>query len=227
MKNSFLLFILIITALSSFCQNKESTVTSIIYSIELKQKGALVLADSCLLYSLENKSFFYSLNKIRYRKVMEEKIQLAMANGGDLKLNLDDGKLLTNFLPYSMIKDFVNNKSIFIEDINEQHFGYIKDSTLKRNWELLDDTMKINNLECKKAFYKKNGTEIVAWYCPKIPIQDGPFTYSGLPGLIVTVENNYGWSASLVRISYNDSKKAVEKIPNYTLITEKEISKIK
>ncbi len=40
---------------------------------------------------------------------------------------------------------------------------------------------------CQKATTRYEGRDYVAWFAPKIPISDGPYKFSGLPGLIVEI----------------------------------------
>ena len=52
-------------------------------------------------------------------------------------------------------------------------------------WNLEAEEKTIGNFKCKKA---SNGDGDIAWYCPDIPISDGPLIYYGLPGLIIEME---------------------------------------
>lgn len=218
-------FLLLINLAKAQIPNKEFTTFK--YNVILKSKDSIIMSDECLLYRNDNTSFFYSLNKITYQKKMIEKIEFAMRNGGKLNLGMNDGKMLTNFLPFSVIKNYKTDKIIFIEEIDEQSFGYIKDSSLKKKWVLMGDTATINNLFCRKAIYNSKNSENIAWYCTDFPIADGPFGYCDLPGLIVKVENNFGWSAILTNIYYNVSNNNVEKVPNYISTTQKDLAKLK
>lgn len=50
-------------------------------------------------------------------------------------------------------------------------------------WKLSSEEKKVGNFVAKKATFEDNG--ITAWYCPEIPISDGPGKNWGLPGLIL------------------------------------------
>ncbi|RAR48124.1 GLPGLI family protein [Flavobacterium lacus] len=80
-------------------------------------------------------------------------------------------------------KDFKNNKSY-----NEQFYDEkisIVDSLAIFKWEILDESEMILGYNCKKAVTKIHGRDTYAWFTDEIPISDGPFMYSGLPGLIL------------------------------------------
>ena len=54
------------------------------------------------------------------------------------------------------------------------------------NWKLNNDTMRIAGYVCYKA--EENG--LVAWYTNEIKIPFGPYIYTGLPGLILMLEDH-------------------------------------
>ncbi len=60
--------------------------------------------------------------------------------------------------------------------------------TLKPNWKI--ETTKqttILGYKCYKATCHFAGRDYEAWFTPDIPISDGPYKFSGLPGLILSV----------------------------------------
>lgn len=63
---------------------------------------------------------------------------------------------------------------------------YYKDPVIN-NWELINETKNISNWVCKKASVYFKGRKWIAWYSPEIPLQYGPYKFSGLPGLIVKI----------------------------------------
>ena len=63
-------------------------------------------------------------------------------------------------------------------------------------WEIQTDTTLILGLRCQKAVCQWRGRDYTAWFTEEIPINDGPYKFFGLPGLIVSVEDatgEYGW----------------------------------
>lgn len=62
----------------------------------------------------------------------------------------------------------------------------------KRNfidsWKLTDTLIILGDYLTYKATTNVDGDEITAFYCPKIAISEGPSFFSGLPGLIVSLE---------------------------------------
>lgn len=59
----------------------------------------------------------------------------------------------------------------------------------KMNWQILGDKQKVLNYETQKASLDFAGRTWDAWFTQAIPIQDGPYKFHGLPGLIVKMED--------------------------------------
>ena len=87
----------------------------------------------------------------------------------------------------------------FLYKIEKEKFldkKYIIKDTLLTNWELSNETKKINNYTCYKATSKykiinPKGEffhQVIAWFCPEIPLQHGPRGFGGLPGLILELQ---------------------------------------
>ncbi|GEN75466.1 hypothetical protein CHA01nite_12060 [Chryseobacterium hagamense] len=57
----------------------------------------------------------------------------------------------------------------------------------KLDWKLLNDSATISNLKCQKAIVTYGGRMWEAWFAKNIVIQDGPYIFHGLPGLIVQI----------------------------------------
>lgn len=88
------------------------------------------------------------------------------------------------------------------------------------NWTLLNDTININGLKCYKAttvihLQGRRGAierEITAWYTPEININLGPDGFTGLPGLIIQLEQQ-NIVTRLSQINFTDNK-AIINIPS-------------
>lgn len=56
-----------------------------------------------------------------------------------------------------------------------------------QQWVLLPDTLTICGQLCQKAICSFRGRSWEAWFAPGIPVSEGPWTFGGLPGLILKV----------------------------------------
>jgi GLPGLI family protein len=61
---------------------------------------------------------------------------------------------------------------------------------LKQDWELSNETQKIQGYNCQKAITNYGGRIWEAWFTTEIPIQDGPYVFRNLPGLIVQINDS-------------------------------------
>lgn len=76
----------------------------------------------------------------------------------------------------------------------------------KLNWKIEQETVKKNNYTCQKATLDYKGRTWEAWFTQEIPIQEGPYIFKGLPGLIVYMKdktNSYEFSFSGLTKKYN------------------------
>lgn len=58
------------------------------------------------------------------------------------------------------------------------------------DWKLTNEFAKILNYDVQKAMTEYGGRKWTAWFTKEIPIQDGPYKFKGLPGLILKLEDS-------------------------------------
>lgn len=78
------------------------------------------------------------------------------------------------------------------------HFYEYEEKSPEMKWKLDQESKKILNYTCKKATVHYRGRDYSAWYTTEIPVNNGPYAFQGLPGLILEVtdaENNYRFTA--------------------------------
>jgi len=66
----------------------------------------------------------------------------------------------------------------------------VVDSIGKLNWTITPDTAVFFNYPCQKAALRFRGRNYEAWFTLQIPINDGPWKFFGLPGLILKVKDS-------------------------------------
>lgn len=59
----------------------------------------------------------------------------------------------------------------------------------KIDWKISSEKQKIGEWNTQKAETEFGGRKWAAWFTSDIPIQDGPYKFHGLPGLIVKLED--------------------------------------
>ena len=58
------------------------------------------------------------------------------------------------------------------------------------SWSLESDTLMVCGFLCRKATCSFRGREWTAWYAEDFAVSDGPWKFTGLPGLILQVEDS-------------------------------------
>ena len=59
-------------------------------------------------------------------------------------------------------------------------------------WSMTPGDTIVAGVKCKKALTHFRGRDYVAWYAPEVPIPDGPYKFTGLPGLIFCLYDTAG-----------------------------------
>lgn len=75
-----------------------------------------------------------------------------------------------------------------------ENYNYEENPDLR--WKIISDKEKIGIYNTQKATTDFGGRSWTGWFTPEIPIQDGPYKFSGLPGLIIKLEDsegNFSW----------------------------------
>ncbi|RYF22834.1 MAG: GLPGLI family protein [Flavobacteriales bacterium] len=90
---------------------------------------------------------------------------------------------------YQIIKDRKGNVTVLDYVSNMSPKLRFEENLGKLNWQLEEGTDTIATYICQKATLKFRGRNYIAWFAPDIPINDGPWKFSGLPGLILKIED--------------------------------------
>lgn len=94
------------------------------------------------------------------------------------------------FFNYFITKNISEKKMYYYERIAGKQIYYLEDRPLK--WEIRNTYEKQNGYSTQKAVVYFGGRTWTAWFTKDIPVNDGPYKFSGLPGLIVKLEDDKG-----------------------------------
>lgn len=97
------------------------------------------------------------------------------------------GKHYDRNLNYTIEKDYAQ-KSIHLYDKFKNVSLVITDNQAP-TWKIENEFRKINTLNCQKAVVDYKGRKWEAWFSKDFPVNDGPYKFSGLPGLVVMIKD--------------------------------------
>jgi hypothetical protein len=109
----------------------------------------------------------------------------------NLQINTQKGESFFNFEePYgefngSIFKNYKTNNIVKFEII--QHRDYKQNLISNFKWKLSLDKKEILGILCNSATLNFGDRQWKAWYTTSLPIQDGPYKFCGLPGLILEI----------------------------------------
>lgn len=87
-------------------------------------------------------------------------------------------------------KNFETGKIMHAKEyLGQEYYGFESESMKSEVWKILSDTATFFNLKTQKAICDFGGRSWIAWFSSEIPISDGPYKFSGLPGLIIKLES--------------------------------------
>lgn len=135
-----------------------------------------------------------SLSVFRTEKERRSDSLIALTGLGlGRKIRFEDQFYIIKKLPSNEIFKSIQTlfREIFLIRIDE-----------KLNWKISPEKSKIGNFEVQKASVNYGGRNWTAWFATEIPIQDGPYIFNGLPGLIVKIsddQNNFAFNLTEIK----------------------------
>ena len=147
------------------------------------------------------KSLFYGENRMKRDSIFQRSRETR---------NFDRSRMedLRSYLDFIVEKNHSEQKTTMRQRIARDEYSYEEDRKIE--WKILPETTQIDKYKAQKAETMFGGRTWYAWFASDIPFQDGPYKFSGLPGLIVKLEDSEGdYSFDL-----KESKKIAE-IPTF------------
>ena len=228
MKKTILLSIILISTIQLFAQS-----------------GKVNYMASIIKKPLDKNSPYYEKQK-EIREVIDSRskdIELEMTFNAieavykkkeKLKNDNDYGVNLTALLAGADAVYYTNKKdSLCIESVEDAGQRFLVSRKLAK-WKISNETKKIGKYICTKATTIKKvdlgrkikKVPVTAWFTKEVPVSFAPKNYSGLPGLIVELqEGKLLLSVTKIAISA-DKKVAIKKPSKGMKVTEEEYKKI-
>lgn len=88
-------------------------------------------------------------------------------------------------------KDLLENKTWVGSRLMRDFFIY-EEPQAELQWEFSGDSKEIGAYQAQKATTEFGGRSYEAWFTLEVPINDGPYVFKGLPGLILELADTQG-----------------------------------
>lgn len=140
----------------------------------------------------QEKAYLFIQNQTSYygtENYLKKDSILQLVNSGKVsayEIMANKSNLFTTKFTHFVKKDSQTGLTIY-EDCNIDVYQYKMD--IPFTWNISSTTAVVNGYDCFKAITHFAGRDYEAWFTKEIPISDGPFIFSGLPGLIIKVQD--------------------------------------
>lgn len=220
MKKLFLLFAFTLYSMTLFCQTQiENAHIKCVYQLTFQPDSTnknSVLQEEMLLIIGQTHSLFIASNKYYNDSVAKSHSHLFKI---DPVLYLEQSGINQKPPSYSrsyIYKNHQKKEINYMLSMMDNYEYYEPFSQLK--WILLPDKEEMLGHVCQKAKLFYGGREWEAWFDPEIPIKDGPYTFCGLPGLIVKIQD--------AKKHYVFELNSITKAPSYYSIYKQDLTTI-
>lgn len=180
-----------------FALNAQETANRFFYELTFKPKKDSAKLDKVMtiLDVVKDKSIYRDYTLLAQDSILKIQVE-AMQKAGTFK-DISKSVTMPKFSE-KIYKFYPGMKIQYVDRVangfTPMNIGYNED--LKFDWKIQSGKEKIGAYNTQKATTEYGGRKWTAWFTPDIPLQDGPYKFYGLPGLIVKVTddgNNYSW----------------------------------
>ncbi|REC44200.1 GLPGLI family protein [Chryseobacterium pennipullorum] len=95
-----------------------------------------------------------------------------------------------NTIRYTVIKNYSDHTVFFLTRMGRSKYNVSDRRTM--SWSIHPDKEVIKGYAVQKATTDFGGRKWTAWFTADIPVQDGPYKFHGLPGMILKIEDAGG-----------------------------------
>ncbi|WP_313267454.1 GLPGLI family protein [Epilithonimonas vandammei] len=146
-----------------------------------------VKTEMMFLDTTKDGSKYYSYTVFNSDSIMKVDLEKQLAATGSINVKSDMQK---GSVRYSVTKTYPDYKINLHRRLGMDAYNISDDR--KINWKISSEKEKIGEWNAQKAEADFAGRHWIAWFSTEIPIQDGPYKFRGLPGLIVKIEDKTG-----------------------------------
>ena len=167
---------------------KDTVKLRVTYQLKAKDKqGKEYFDDIQILLVGDNISKAYSLYTY-----LADSTATAWVRKGSQVIPSGSGK---SSMSIEVFKDYKSKKyMVNCRNMMREVYQYTEPYPINFNWQLDPERKDILGYICQKAKCSFRGRNYIAWFTSKIPMNEGPYKFGGLPGLILQIydeENQY------------------------------------
>lgn len=148
-------------------------------------------------------SHFYSRTVFESDSIMKADLEKQLKATGSINVRSDMRK---GDVRYSVTKTYPKYDVFMHTRLLSDQYKVAEDR--KMNWKISSEKQKIGEWNAQKAETDFGGRHWIAWFSTDIPVQDGPYKFHGLPGIIVKLEDRTGTH----RFELKGIKNSVQKV---------------
>ncbi|KFC22628.1 GLPGLI family protein [Epilithonimonas lactis] len=125
-------------------------------------------------------SKFYSYDNFKYDSISKSNVDKGISDS-NLKIKKSKNS-------YFIIKNYPDFSVLMISRIGQVKYNVKDDRTI--SWNISPENDVLGNFKIQKAETEFAGRKWTAWFTTEIPIQEGPYKFRGLPGLILKIHDS-------------------------------------
>ena len=193
MKKLLTITIMCLVAIAAIAQEKADIEVSYTASRVNLRDGSNISPNQYILLANANESKFYSpiteyIDSLQSTPEGDAKYK-EMTRGAYLSGKIDD--IPRRDGSYYIFKSMTDGKMRYYDVNGVEKYCY-EEKIPQIEWELTDSTKSILGYECQMATGNLHGRRWKVWFTTDLPVMNGPWKFSGLPGLILEATDNSG-----------------------------------
>lgn len=151
------------------------------YEYSMK-RGDSIVKQVAVLAIKDTISYFFGNNSYLSDSIINNRMKASKDSSMISFKNLPN-----DFMVYYLKKNTRSNSITYYSNEFPKNMEYKEDVAFK--WNIKDEFTDIFGYKCQKATLSMYGRKWTAWFNPDIPINDGPYKFLGLPGLIMNISD--------------------------------------
>lgn len=193
MKKIITSIIVCLATIAAMAQNKMMRISYEHHSKVYKDKSKERIDKYILHTDFKNSTYYnpstYFLDKSAHDEAARNAYgQMASA----MQASGQGGMVPSRTVSTYVFKNLADQMLRVYQDSNEEYI-YYDEPFDEMKWEIAGDSTKtVLNYECVMAETDYHGRHWTAWFTPEIPVQDGPWKFEGLPGMILMASDSTG-----------------------------------